>query len=74
MSVNVKELKNKVIDGAGVTDLTEDELAECLDFCCKSWTAWRKSNANAERARKITALAMKDPEVKALMASKGMTL
>lgn len=75
MSVNVKELKDRVCTGAyNVHDFNDDELMECLSFCEKSWISWRKSNAAAENKRKIVSLAMKDPDVKAFLASKGITL
>jgi hypothetical protein len=74
MSVNISDLKDKVIDGANVSDLSADELAECVDFCCKTWAAWRKSNAAAEMKRKAVAAAIKDPAIKALLAAKGITL
>jgi len=74
MSVNVKELKDKVIDGASVAELSQDELAECVDFCQKTWSAWRKSNEAAEMKRKAIAAAIKDPAIKSLLAAKGITL
>ena len=74
MSVNVSELKDKVIDGATALDLNEDEIAECLDFCQKTWASWRKSNAAAEMKRKAISAAIKDPAIKAMLAAKGITL
>ena len=74
MSVNVSDLKDKVIAGAVATELTEDELAECLSFCQKTWEAWRKSNAAAEMKRKAISAAIKDPAIKAMLAAKGITL
>jgi hypothetical protein len=74
MSVNISDLKDKVIDGASATDLNSDELAECLEFCRKTWEAWRKSNAAAEMKRKAVAAAIKDPAIKALLAAKGISL
>ena len=69
-----KDLKDKVIDGATASDLSEDEVAECIEFCKTTWIAWRKSNAAAETKRKIVSAAMKDPEFKALLAKKGLSL
>ena len=74
MSVNVSDLKDKVIAGTTAAELTADELAECLDFCAKTWAAWRKSNAAAEMKRKAVAAAIKDPAIKAMLAAKGITL
>jgi hypothetical protein len=74
MSVNISDLKDKVIDGASMSDLDTDEQAECLDFCRKTWEAWRKSNAAAEMKRKAISAAIKDPAIKALLAAKGITL
>jgi len=75
MSVKIAELKDRVCAGNyNVEDFTHDELMECLAFCEKTWIAWRKSNAIAETKRKIVSVALKDPEVRAFMKSKGITL
>ena len=72
--MNISELKEKVISGMSASDLTEDEIAECIHFCQKTWIAWKMSNANAENRRKIVSVALKNPEVRALLAKQGIVL
>ena len=72
--MNISELKEKVISGMSASDLTEDEIAECIHFCQKTWIAWKKSNGNAENKRKIVNVALKNPEVRALLAKQGIVL
>ena len=74
MSVKISDLKDKVIDGASPAELTADELAECVEFCAKTWAAWRKSNEAAEMRRKAISAAIKDPAIRELLAAKGITL
>ena len=72
--MNISELKEKVISGMSAAELTEDEIAECVHFCQKTWIAWKKSNGNAENRRKIVSVALKNPEVRALLAKQGIVL
>ena len=72
--MNISELKEKVISGIDASGLNDDEIAECIYFCQKTWIAWKKSNGNAENKRKIVSVALKNPEVRALLAKQGIVL
>ena len=72
--MNISELKEKVISGIDASQLSEDEIAECIHFCQKTWIAWKKSNGIAENKRKIVNVAMKNPDVRAFLATKGIVL